>query len=645
MAIEISTTNSSSSSATANSAASGFASLDVGNGTAGNQLGGFASIFQSVLDVANAAQGNSVQGNSAVNQTLNQNLVQLQASALQDQTKIETAQENSPTGVLGKDGAAPDSSSDSLYSVMQSLLLVLQKIQDLTPATDQVNVENSAQPVLAVGGVDQQNADSSQQGQGIASNNVLQSLSNDLQELTSKLDNLLGKIATPNSALQAPQALTADSLEQSVVQLLQRIQDALATADSTPLQDQSENQSQDSASTNNVVSTNSADIFSTKTNPVTLVSLDVKTVEATPVLISQAVSQNQTSDGLTQSQQQTTPQESSATTSSANVNADQTTAQPVAETSVSATPVLATSAQASQSIAQTADSRTVRTPSSDSSKSTTVEKNAKDASSTLVDATASISQNVKSVDDNKGHNKEKSQEKSSNNVAVKVDSTPAKQVDAQASVADDSTDSTPQTNLATAEPKVVEASGSKVNTDAIASAHDNSNVQTDASSQAVKIPQATLTPQSHYAERLQEHVALRQVSQRIQWMVNNQEGRATLRLDPPELGHIELEVQTKDGEMKVHMTVDNDEVKQALESSVSDLRVAMESHNIKLDRLEVQVDSGRGDPNAQRRDGAHSGKRQSSQGNRGTRFADTSVIASTSDTGRRLGYNTMELIA
>lgn len=153
-------------------------------------------------------------------------------------------------------------------------------------------------------------------------------------------------------------------------------------------------------------------------------------------------------------------------------------------------------------------------------------------------------------------------------------------------------------------------------------------------------------PKSNMLQRMEEHVAVRQVAGRIQFMIRDGESRAILRLDPPELGHIEIQMDSKPGELKIHMTVENDSVKQAMESSVVRLRESMESHQIKIEKLEVEVSQGKSEAQAQAEARNQSqGRRHSRGANHGTGFADITLETPQSDTGRRLGYNTMELIA
>ena len=193
-------------------------------------------------------------------------------------------------------------------------------------------------------------------------------------------------------------------------------------------------------------------------------------------------------------------------------------------------------------------------------------------------------------------------------------------------------------------PKAVQTSEGKFKL-AEASAVDSlTPVQDEKKNLAAPTP-VEQTAQSRMLERIEAHQAVRQVASRVAWMVQNGEGRAIIRLDPPELGHVEIQVDSKPGEIKVHMIVEDASVKQALDASVSKLRDSMEQHQIKLEKLEVSVDSGRPETQAGSKDPSQSRGHGNGSRNRGTIFADVIVESPTSDTGRRLGYNTMELIA
>jgi flagellar hook-length control protein FliK len=64
-------------------------------------------------------------------------------------------------------------------------------------------------------------------------------------------------------------------------------------------------------------------------------------------------------------------------------------------------------------------------------------------------------------------------------------------------------------------------------------------------------------------------------------------GRVTIRLDPPELGGLSLRVVVSDGAVHVSLVADQAPVADLLQRHSSDLRSALESHGLRLDRLDV----------------------------------------------------------
>jgi flagellar hook-length control protein FliK len=64
-------------------------------------------------------------------------------------------------------------------------------------------------------------------------------------------------------------------------------------------------------------------------------------------------------------------------------------------------------------------------------------------------------------------------------------------------------------------------------------------------------------------------------------------GRVTIRLDPPELGGLSLRVVVSDGAVHVSLLADQAPVADLLQRHSADLRSALESHGLRLDRLDV----------------------------------------------------------
>lgn len=65
-------------------------------------------------------------------------------------------------------------------------------------------------------------------------------------------------------------------------------------------------------------------------------------------------------------------------------------------------------------------------------------------------------------------------------------------------------------------------------------------------------------------------------------------GRMIIRLDPPELGDLQISVQMRDGVMTAAFRTSNDEATRLLSHSLSDLKSLLESHGVSVDKLHVQ---------------------------------------------------------
>ena len=72
--------------------------------------------------------------------------------------------------------------------------------------------------------------------------------------------------------------------------------------------------------------------------------------------------------------------------------------------------------------------------------------------------------------------------------------------------------------------------------------------------------------------------------------------QVTIHLDPPELGSLELKLHIKDDQQtQVHVQVQNQQVKEALESSAHRLRDMLAGQGLDLSEFDVQADTGRGE--------------------------------------------------
>ena len=69
----------------------------------------------------------------------------------------------------------------------------------------------------------------------------------------------------------------------------------------------------------------------------------------------------------------------------------------------------------------------------------------------------------------------------------------------------------------------------------------------------------------------------------------NQETTMEMQLNPEHLGKIYLEITSKDGTVSAHLTAQNEVVKEALESQITDLKQNMNQAGVKVDAVEVTV--------------------------------------------------------
>jgi hypothetical protein len=164
--------------------------------------------------------------------------------------------------------------------------------------------------------------------------------------------------------------------------------------------------------------------------------------------------------------------------------------------------------------------------------------------------------------------------------------------------------------------------------------------------------QSTQAPMpSNMQEKIQEFEVVRQVVERARFITTpTGEQRMTVQLRPEHLGQVDLRISLNHGEMQVHARVESVVAQAALENHIGLLRDGLEKQGITLDKLEVSVEQReRQDANAlaHERENQHDGRRNGKR-KRG-RDMHLAVSASKSnanaDTGRRLGYNTMEYLA
>lgn len=76
---------------------------------------------------------------------------------------------------------------------------------------------------------------------------------------------------------------------------------------------------------------------------------------------------------------------------------------------------------------------------------------------------------------------------------------------------------------------------------------------------------------------------------------NQDVSRMSIKLQPEELGRIEIDLTVEQGRLKAQMVAQTQQVQEVLERHLPRLREALEQHGLKLDQIQVSVDAQAGD--------------------------------------------------
>lgn len=93
--------------------------------------------------------------------------------------------------------------------------------------------------------------------------------------------------------------------------------------------------------------------------------------------------------------------------------------------------------------------------------------------------------------------------------------------------------------------------------------------------------------EAKWAQQL--HSAL---NDRLQIQVRNQVQHATIRLDPPEMGKVDISLQIENGRMQVHISASNGETYRSLQQISNELRQSLTEQNFVQVNVQVSSQSG-----------------------------------------------------
>ena len=135
--------------------------------------------------------------------------------------------------------------------------------------------------------------------------------------------------------------------------------------------------------------------------------------------------------------------------------------------------------------------------------------------------------------------------------------------------------------------------GSKAGTDAGAAAKAAHTARPDT---AVPFPVADAAATEAAADKVIQRVMegnperiLRQVEQGVLKNVGQGTKQLTLRLTPPDLGRVHLQIQAREGEVRVLLRAENGDASKVIADNLHHIRQSLEAQGLKVDKLEVQT--------------------------------------------------------
>lgn len=144
-----------------------------------------------------------------------------------------------------------------------------------------------------------------------------------------------------------------------------------------------------------------------------------------------------------------------------------------------------------------------------------------------------------------------------------------------------------------------------------------------------------------------EKAVLHQITTKFQLLTGQHGSEVRVQLKPDQLGSIKISIEVVQDTVTTRMQVENEKVKQIIESNMQTLKNALEESGIKVEKFEVTVDQGQGE--FFHRELSEQGRRArgllrtqvSGEGEEGEGLAASGEQA---ETGRRYGYNTVEYV-
>ena len=116
----------------------------------------------------------------------------------------------------------------------------------------------------------------------------------------------------------------------------------------------------------------------------------------------------------------------------------------------------------------------------------------------------------------------------------------------------------------------------------------NASVATENNNKTASTTKATLPENSIYKAPIENRV-IDQIINRLSVRSNGSQSEVKIRLDPPSLGTVRMNISTSADGVRTLIVAENQAVKQLIENNLSQLRDSMANQGLKLDGFSVQV--------------------------------------------------------
>jgi flagellar hook-length control protein FliK len=173
---------------------------------------------------------------------------------------------------------------------------------------------------------------------------------------------------------------------------------------------------------------------------------------------------------------------------------------------------------------------------------------------------------------------------------------------------------------------------------------DLANIASLGKPKKIDIQLLEMKSQVEHSTPSNKHPVVTQVVQKMEVMIQAGKQQMVIQLSPDHLGQVEIRIDIEDDIVKLNVKVENDQVKQILESSSQVLKDNLSNQNVHLDKIDVQTDTdfSKGHYAKEKRDreSNSSDPEKSPDGKLELEMEETQ-----GETGRKLGYNTIEYLA